>query len=79
MRNVNWLCFDCRAAVRRASKASIVRCPSCGKPCDNMGDEIAIPARAKTRDWEALRRSFNRWKASVARAKRLKESGIANG
>jgi hypothetical protein len=61
MRNYTWVCFNCRAALRRESNSSVVSCPSCGEPCASIGEETPIPSKSKVREWEALRSSFDRW------------------
>lgn len=51
-----WVCFDCRAAVRRSiAFAGEVPCPTCGRLCSYLGYKIPVPPRAKARDWSALR------------------------
>ena|SRR5688572_8743089 len=51
-----WICFDCRAAVRRSTAfAGEVPCPTCGKLCSYLGYKIPVPPKDKAKDWSALR------------------------
>src|SRR5688572_20496903 len=55
-----WVCFDCRAAVRRSSAfAGAVSCPTCGKPCAYLGYKIPVPPKAKAREWAALHQQLS--------------------
>ena len=50
-----WVCFDCRAAVRRnTAYTGEVPCPTCGKPCSYLGYKIPVPPKDKRREWSAL-------------------------
>lgn len=52
----NWVCFDCRSAVRRESRtAADVPCALCSKPLTNVGYKMRIPAKKDARAWEELR------------------------
>jgi hypothetical protein len=62
MLNFNWVCFDCRTAVRHHPRAVTVKCPLCAQPCENLGDNIPIPARTKVKLWHNLREKHYRWK-----------------
>jgi hypothetical protein len=55
MSNFKWVCFDCRMAVRRHGWAKDVRCPSCARPCLNLGTKAPLPPKTRVRDWLALR------------------------
>jgi hypothetical protein len=56
-----WVCFDCRAAVRRSINfAGEVPCPTCGKLCSYLGYRIPVPPKDKARDWLALRDQLSR-------------------
>ena|SRR5688572_29450220 len=56
-----WVCFDCRAAVRRSTAfAGEVPCPTCSKPCSYLGYKIPVPAKNKLREWSALREQLVR-------------------
>jgi hypothetical protein len=51
-----WVCFDCRAAVRRSTAfAGEIPCPTCGKLCAYLGYKIPVPPKDKQREWSALR------------------------
>ena|SRR5690606_19995624 len=51
-----WVCFDCRAAVRRNTAfAGEVPCPTCGKLCSYLGYKIPVPPKDKRREWSDLR------------------------
>ncbi len=58
MSNYHWVCFACREAVRRPGSDENVRCPSCGKPCDNIGYKIPVPPKAKPHLWRELEESY---------------------
>lgn len=56
-----WVCFDCRAAVRRSTAfAGPVSCPICSRPCAYLGYKIPVPPKAKTREWVALHLQLSR-------------------
>lgn len=56
-----WVCFDCRAAVRRSTAfAGEVPCPTCGKLCSYLGYKIPVPPKGKVKDWSALRDQLSR-------------------
>jgi hypothetical protein len=70
MNNANWVCFDCRVSVRRASWRLLtfykpwlvgdtwdgaVKCPECQKPCKFLGHKIAIPPKRDDVAWGELR------------------------
>jgi|SRR5687768_2556461 hypothetical protein len=55
----NWVCFDCRAAVRREDyTVSDVFCALCSKPLANIGYKIPVPAKRNVRGWEELRAQY---------------------
>ena len=58
MSNYHWVCFGCCEAVRRPGSAENVRCPSCGKPCDNIGYKIPVPPKSKPQLWRELAESY---------------------
>src|SRR5215468_8554564 len=59
MSNANYICFDCRQAVRRATpERAVVRCPTCGQRCQYLGRKIPVPPKAKVATWRALRASM---------------------
>ena len=56
-----WVCFDCRAAVRRSTAfAGPVPCPTCAKACSYLGYKIPVPPKDKPRAWSALRNQLAR-------------------
>ena len=69
MNNANWVCFDCRTSLRRASWRLLafykpwligdtwggaVKCPECRKPCKFLGHKIAIPPKRDDAAWKEL-------------------------
>lgn len=55
----NFVCFDCRAAVRReAYSGEPVLCPSCGGVSHNIGHKIPVPPKNKKESWDKLREEF---------------------
>ena len=56
-----WVCFDCRAAVRRNTQyLGEVPCPICGKLCSYLGYKIPVPPKSKRREWSALQQKLAR-------------------
>lgn len=56
-----WVCFECRAAVRRNTAfVGEVPCPACGKPCSYLGYRIPVPPKSKVREWAALHQQLAR-------------------
>ena len=57
----NFVCFGCRAAVRReTSSDEEVRCPDCGKECQNVGYKTPVPQKSKPEAWKRLHEQFFR-------------------
>lgn len=57
----NFVCFDCRVAVRREPySGEPVLCPSCGGVSHNIGYKIPVPPKNKKESWDALREEFFR-------------------
>ena len=55
MSNSNWVCFDCREAVRRPTRrAEAVLCPQCGRDCVCLGTKIRIPPKNDRKSWREL-------------------------
>jgi len=70
MNNANWVCFDCRVSIRKASWRLLtfykpwlvgdtwggaVKCPQCQNPCKFLGHKIAIPPKRDDVAWHELR------------------------
>ena len=70
MLNGTWVCFECRAAVRRPTWRLVtylrpwligstgvgnVRCPRCRDACQFLGPSIEIPPKRDTGAWVQLR------------------------
>jgi hypothetical protein len=59
MSNANWVCFECREAVRRPGNTRVaVLCPSCGQPCRSIGHRIRLPSKRAGKAWDELRASL---------------------
>lgn len=57
--NGNWVCFDCREAVRRPTQhKGDVPCPRCGQSCTYAGTQTAIPSKQNIKAWRQLRESI---------------------
>jgi hypothetical protein len=67
MGNATWVCFDCRAAVRRPTQyAEAVPCPQCGGVCRCLGTKIRIPPQCDERAWHNLREGINAARLAAA-------------
>jgi hypothetical protein len=65
--HVNWVCFECKAVVRRSERTgTIARCPSCGADCVNLVRRARIPPKRDARAWKRLRASFAGRRRKVA-------------
>ena len=67
MSKKNFVCFRCRAAVRREAPSDredpsdeAVRCPDCGKDCQNIGYKTPVPQKSKPEAWQRLHEQFFR-------------------
>ena len=73
MSKKNFVCFRCRAAVRREAPSDqetpsdrvdpsdeVVRCPECGKDCQNVGYKTPVPQKSKPEAWQRLHEQFFR-------------------
>jgi len=57
----NFVCFDCRSAVRREPySGEAVLCPDCGQECHNIGYKIPVPPKSKPEAWRGLREQYFR-------------------
>jgi hypothetical protein len=55
----NFVCFDCRLAVRReADSDDSVRCPKCRQPCQDIGYKIPVPPKSEPGAWKTLREEY---------------------
>lgn len=70
MSNHTWVCFECRTAARRPGRSTAVRCPACGKACEDLGWKVAIPPREREREWERMRARFLRVARETEEARR---------
>ena len=72
--NANWVCFDCREAVRRPTYyLEAVPCPRCGGTCQCLGTKIRIPSKSDERAWEDLRACIREGRfAAVERLERMR-------
>jgi hypothetical protein len=53
--NHNFVCFDCRVAVRRPKTISTrPPCPLCRNACTDIGYKIAVPTKDDADAWERL-------------------------
>jgi len=53
--NHNYVCFECRVAVRTEKAVSTLpRCPHCGWECRDIGHDIALPPTEDVDAWERL-------------------------
>ena len=62
----NFVCFKCRAAVRREPySGNAVLCPDCGEECHNIGYKIPVPSKTKTQAWNELREDYFGWRREL--------------
>ena len=54
--NHNWLCFDCRIAVRRQIDSDAPVCPECGSVTIWFGNKYEIPSKSNIYRWNKLRK-----------------------
>ncbi|MGC4093248.1 MAG: hypothetical protein QM756_36235 [Polyangiaceae bacterium] len=53
--NHNFVCFECRANVRRPKLVEVAPlCPQCGRECTNVGYKIPIPPKDDLAAWQQL-------------------------
>ena len=53
--NHNFVCFDCRVAVRRPkTSATAPLCSRCRNACRDIGYKIAVPSKKDTNGWKRL-------------------------
>ena len=62
MSNYAWVCFSCRASVRRHGSSKRVLCSSCGQSCECIGYKIPVPPKSKPKMWEQLRLTYYQFK-----------------
>lgn len=88
MPNENWVCFACRAVVRRGKKPGVVAapaCPHCRQPCCCIGMKTAVPTQSNAQGWRQLQAQLagaadavrERGNVLTARAKHDLEKRIA--
>ena len=54
--NYNWVCFDCRTAMRKTKTAGTTpKCPGCGADCYCLGYKVEIPKEQDAPTWRKLR------------------------
>jgi len=59
--NCNWVCFDCRTALRYPKISSRVPvCPGCGADCFCLGYKVEVPRGSAVRAWRQLREECRR-------------------
>jgi hypothetical protein len=74
MSKKNFVCFRCRAAVRReAHSDEEVRCPECGKDCQNIGYKTPVPQKSKPEAWKRLHEQFFREQRGTLEQKDVSE------
>ena len=50
--NHNYVCFDCRYAIRHPKTAPVApKCKNCGAECYCLGYKVAIPKRDNIKSW----------------------------
>ena len=55
----NFVCFDCRVAIRReAYDGEPVLCPGCGEMTHNIGYKTPVPPKNRQDSWDRLREEF---------------------
>ena len=58
----NFVCFECRVAVRReAYSGEPVLCPTCGVLSHNIGYKIPVPPKSKQEAWDKLHLVIGIW------------------
>ena len=64
MVSVSWVCWSCRKQTRRAQwgENRPARCPSCGKPMENVGKNFCTPRYSDVRGWKSTQAKFRRLK-----------------
>ncbi|MCP2039530.1 DNA-directed RNA polymerase subunit RPC12/RpoP [Neisseria sp. HSC-16F19] len=61
--NTNYVCFDCRRAVRKPKTyRQAVYCPQCGRRMLGLSYKLAIPKQHKKREWAALWRLIHEFR-----------------
>lgn len=78
MSKLTWACFACRVAVRREGKSmAAVRCPACGKGCENLGTRIPVPPKKDAKAWEQVRSHLSKVRADKAKQAKEGKAHIA--
>ena len=53
--NYNYVCFDCRTAIRHPKTAKQApKCLSCGAECFCLGYKVEIPKHTEHKEWQAI-------------------------
>ena len=55
----NFICFNCRIAVRTDPHLNNqVTCSQCGESCINLGYKIPVPPKNKPKEWDAIKKQL---------------------
>ena len=72
--NHNWVCFQCRTAVRRPNtNQAVPKCMSCGNDCYCLGYKVAIPKKSDIKAWRQINDFIRDRDFAVVDFKRIQE------